>query len=140
MSSPYEDILHLPHYTSPNRKRMSLHDRAAQFSPFAALTGYDAAIRETARLTDAQIDLADDGTDILNRQIRILAEHQQEHPEITAAYFIPDERKQGGAYLQITGILRAVLPQEHAIVLEDGQELYFHRIYRLDCALFQNIP
>lgn len=137
MNGPYDDILHLPHHVSPNRQPMSMRDRAAQFSPFAALTGHDAAIQETARLTDSQIDLAADGTAILNQQIRILMEHQQEHPQITAVYFIPDARKEGGAYVTITGTVLAIRPQDQSILLTDGSELHFYRIYRLDSPLFQ---
>lgn len=128
----YDDIIHLPHHVSPKRRQMSRHDRAAQFSPFAALTGYDAAIRETARLTDPRFDLAADGTAMLDEKIRILLDHQHLHPEITAVYFVPDERKSGGAYVTVTAKLRAVSSREQALILEDGQELYFSRIYELE--------
>lgn len=132
----YEDILHLPHHVSAKRRRMSLHDRAAQFSPFAALTGHDAAIRETARLTDARFNLADDGTAMLDEKLRILLEHQHLHPEITVVYFVPDERKSGGAYVTVTGRLGAVSSREQALILENGRELYFSRIYGLESSVF----
>ena len=132
----YEDILHLPHHVSARRRQMSNLERAAQFSPFAALTGHDAAIRETARLTDDRFDLADDGTAMLDEKLRILLEHRHSHPEITAVYFVPDERKSGGAYVTVTGRLTAVSSREQALILEDGRELYFSRIYGLDSSVF----
>ena len=132
----YEDILHLSHHVSPRRRRMSNLERAAQFSPFAALTGHDAAIRETARLTDERFDLADDGTAMLDEKLRILLEHRHLHPEITAVYFVPDERKSGGAYVTVTGRLAAVSSREQALILEDGRELYFSRIYGRDSSIF----
>lgn len=137
MTGPYDDIIHLPHHVSKTRRRMSAADRAAQFSPFAALTGHDAAIRETARLTDAPIFLADDGRALLDERIRLLKDHQQEHPEVTVTYFVPDERKQGGAYVTVTGNVHAVRPRLQDIVLEDGTEVDFDRIYRLECGLFR---
>lgn len=139
MKNPYEDIIFLPHPVSPTRKRMSRHDRAAQFSPFAALNGHEAAIQETARRTDAPIDLAADGTAMLDQRIRLLMEHQQEQPAITAAYFIPDTRKQGGAYVTVSGTVKAVLPREQTILLSDGTELWFRHIYRLDSPLFPDL-
>lgn len=139
MNGPYDDIIHLPHHTSPTRKRMSMADRAAQFSPFAALTGHDAAIQETARYTDAPIDLATDGTAILNEKLRYLAEHQQEQPQILVSYYVPDERKPGGAYVTLSGTVRAVVPQEQTIYLADGSELYFSRIYQLESPVFRDI-
>lgn len=132
MSSPYEDILPMPHHISSTRQRMSMTDRAAQFSPFAALTGHDAAIRETARLTDAQAILAVDSISMLDEQIRTLAEHQKEQPEITAEYFVPDERKDGGAYVRISGRVKKVDANGQMIVLTDGRRLGFDRILSFD--------
>ena len=135
----YQDILYLPYPRPSSRLRMSMVDRAAQFSPFAALTGHDAAIQETARLTHCRLDLALDATALLNEKIRILREHQQTHPQITATYFVPDRRKEGGAYITVSGTVREVLPQQQEIRLEDGQSLDFHRIYDLDCFLFWDL-
>lgn len=132
MTDRYSDILHLPHHVSPTRARMSLADRAAQFSPFAALTGHDAAIRETARLTEQPVDLAPDGAALLDEALRLLARHQQEQPPVTVTCFVPDARKSGGAYRTVTGTLQAILPREQALVLTDGQTLYFDSISRLE--------
>lgn len=137
MSSPYEDILHLPHHVSTTRPRMSMLDRAAQFSPFAALTGYDAAIRETERLTDHPIDLDVDGKAMLNRKIRTLLEHQSEQPEVTLTYFVPDARKSGGAYVETTGRVRKVDPYAQALMMADGGMISFDTIYDIGGELFQ---
>lgn len=96
----YEDIINLPHHVSERHARMSMLDRVAQFSPFAALTGYDAAIEETARLTDAKIELDESEKDLLNKRLR---EALASGTHVRISYFLPDERKVGGAYVCITG-------------------------------------
>lgn len=131
MSGPYDDILYLPHHVSPKRKRMSMVDRGAQFSPFAALTGYDAAIQETGRLTDRDFELDVDGKAMLDEKIRKIRDCIQQRPEITATYFIPDERKSGGAYREIRGRVVKVDSLNQWLVLEDGMVLDFCRIYEI---------
>ena len=98
MSGPYDDIINLPHPTSQRHPRMPIHDRAAIFSPFAALSGHGAAIAETARLTEQRIELDEDTRAELDRKQAVLLEHMDEQPEITITWFQPDERKDGGAY------------------------------------------
>lgn len=132
MKNPYEDIIHLPHHVSSKRQRMPMADRAAQFSPFAALTGHDAAIRETARLTDSQIDLAEDGKALLNEKLQLLAQMQEQQPEITVTYFVQDERKMGGAYVTVTGHVRRVDSRNQALLLEGGRTVWFECIYELE--------
>ena len=95
----YNDIIDLPHHISTTRPRMSMLDRAAQFSPFAALTGYDAAIKETGRLTGQRIELTEECRAVLDRKQQVLLENLAEHPEVSVTYFVPDERKSGGAYV-----------------------------------------
>lgn len=129
MSGPYDDIIHLPHHVSPTRKRMSMIDRGAQFSPFAALTGYEAAIQETGRLTDSCIELDVDGMALLDEKIRAIKRRLGERPEITATYFVPDERKAGGAYREIRGRVVKLDSIAHCLTLEDGNVLYFDQIY-----------
>ena len=102
----YEDIINLPHHVSKTRPQMSMLDRAAQFSPFAALTGYDAAIKETGRLTDEKIELDEDTKAALDMKQAYLIEMIDEQPEITIIYFLPDARKVGGAYVTVTGNLK----------------------------------
>lgn len=131
MSGPYDDILYLPHHVSPKRKRMSMVDRGAQFSPFAALTGYDAAIQETGRLTDRDFELDVDGKAMLDEKIRKIRDCIQHRPEITATYFVPDERKSGGAYREIRGRVVKADSLNQWLVLEDGTVLDFCRIYEI---------
>ncbi len=102
----YEDIIDLPHFTSSKRQRMSREARAAQFSPFAALTGHDEAIRETARLTDKKIELDDETKMILNDKMNYLLNHIASHPEITVMRFVKDSYKSGGRYEELVGEVR----------------------------------
>ena len=99
----YDDIIDLPHHVSATRTRMSMIERAAQFSPFAALTGYDAAIKETWRLTDQRIELSEECRAALDRKQMLLLDHIGDRPEISITYFVPDERKNGGTYVTVTG-------------------------------------
>ena len=100
-SGAYDDIIDLPHHVSATRPQMSRLDRAAQFAPFAALTGYGAAIKETARLTDERTERSESELSELNERIHILTERIDEHPEVEIIYFKPDERKDAGAYLTV---------------------------------------
>lgn len=131
MSGRYDDIIHLPHHVSPKRKRLSMVERGAQFSPFAALTGYEAAIQETGRMTDCEILLDADEKTVLDEKLRFLYEHRKEKPEITITYFVPDEWKDGGAYKTVKARLKAVDPNRKALLLEDGTVVYFERIREL---------
>ena len=99
----YDDSINLPQHVSATRPQMSMIDRAAQFSPFAALTGYDAAIKETGRLTDEKIEMDEGALNILNMKFQILVDSLDDEPEVTFTYFKPDERKAGGAYIEVTG-------------------------------------
>lgn len=121
--SQYEDIIHLPHPVSKTRPQMPMSDRAAQFSPFAALTGYDAAIRETARLTDKKLVLDEETCALLDRKQQYLCEIIAEKPEITVTYFMPDERKDGGSYVTVTGKLRRIDFCGRLLVLSDGRSI-----------------
>lgn len=118
-SDEYADIINLPHHVSKTRPQMSMRDRAAQFSPFAALTGYDAAIRETARLTDEKIDLDENSKAGLDEKLLILVDKLQEKPHVTITYFQKDERKCGGSYEIAEGTIRKVDFYERVIVMED---------------------
>lgn len=129
MSAEYEDIIHMPHHVSAKRSRMPMPDRAAQFSPFAALTGYDAAIRESGRLTDTAVELDVDAQEMLNRKLQALARRLAERPEVIVTYFIPDERKSGGAYEVVTGRLQKIDLYQRAILLEGGIWILLDSIY-----------
>lgn len=136
MSGPYDDIIHLPHPTSKNRPRMSIHDRAAQFSPFAALSGHAAAIAETARLTDRKLELNEDTRAELDRRQAILLEHISERPEVTVTWFRPDERKSGGAYITTTGRLKKIDEIERVLVLTDGARIPLEDVAGLESDSF----
>lgn len=108
--NPYEDILHLPHHKASNRPQMSLHDRAAQFSPFAALSGFDGVIAETGRLTGRRKALTEEEKERLNRKLALIADRLREgdHPLVTVTFFVPDALKDGGEYLEYAGRVRKI--------------------------------
>lgn len=119
----YADIINLPHHISRKHPQMSIHDRAAQFAPFAALTGHGEAIAETARLTDREIELDDYEKMKLNEKLLILKEHIMEMPEISVTYFCPDEKKEGGRYVTVRKALRKVNEVERTLLMEDGMQI-----------------
>ena len=124
----YDDILHLPHPEPQNHPRMSRQQRAAQFSPFAALVGYDAAIEETARLTDDQIMLDADRIAELDATLQSLQAEIGSRPEVTVTYFCPDERKSGGAYRVKTGKLKRIDTVAGKLIFTDRMEIAISRI------------
>lgn len=138
-NSKYKDIFDLPHHQSETRNRMSLHDRAAQFSPFAALTGHNAAIIETARLTDRQIELDEDAKSIINEKIQIISDHLSENPTVTITHFEPDIKKDGGAYLNTTGTVKKVDSFKRELVLTDGTVILIESVYDIECELFKEL-
>ena len=139
MSGPYDDIIELPHPTSTKHPRMSISDRAAIFSPFAALTGHAAAIQETARLTDRRIELDEDTRTELDRRQAILLEHIGEQPEVTITWFCPDEKKSGGAYVVTVGRLKRVDDTAGTLRLADGMTIALDEIVDLQSDLFQGL-
>ena len=138
MSGPYDDMLHLPPPTSARHPRMPISERAAIFSPFAALTGLAGAIAETARLTDQKMEL-DEGTKAeLDRRQAVLLEHIAEQPEITVTWFQPDERKDGGAYLTAAGRLKKLDEIQRVLVLVDGTKILLDDVAGLESECFQD--
>ena len=123
MTDNYNDIINLPHHVSPTRPQMSMMDRAAQFSPFAALTGYDAAIKETGRLTDEKIELGEEELSILNMKFQRLVDSLDEEPEVNITYFKPDDRKAGGAYLTASGTVKKIDDFERIIFMKNGTKI-----------------
>ena len=119
MKTPYDDIIHLPHHVSRNHPQMPLRDRAAQFAPFAALTGCEAEAGETARLTAERRELDAQEAAELNRGLINLVARLKDRPEVTIEYFVPDERKSGGAYVTVTGVVRHISIAERVLVMED---------------------
>lgn len=139
MSHDYSDIINLPHHVSATRPHMSMHDRAAQFSPFAALTGYDAAVKETARLTDQRAELDDDMKEKLSERINLLQENLAAAPAVEITYFIPDERKEGGAYSTATGTIKKIDEFQRIIVLTDGTDIPIDEITEINGAMFRSL-
>ena len=125
----YGDIIHLPHHVSSVHPHMPVSDRAAQFAPFAALTGYGEVIKETARQTDERPDLSEDEKQELNYKIQLACALSGEKPEIVLTYFVQDEKKSGGACHTARGKIRRIDPDAGQIILEDGMRI------RLDCVV-----
>ena len=139
MKDLYEDIINLPHHVSKTRPQMSMIDRAAQFSPFAALTGYDAAIKETGRLTDEKIEMDEEALNILNMKFQLLVDRLADEPEITFTYFKPDERKAGGAYIDVTGKVKKVDDFERLIVMQNGTKKPMDDILNIEGEIFASL-
>ena len=129
MNNPYEDIMHLSRPVSTRHLPMSMHDRAAQFSPFAALTGYDAAIEETARLTDRQTELAESSKEALDKKIRAIQDEIDTMPEVTVTFFEPDLRKAGGTYRTITGRIKKIDEYNKALIFQDETAVQFWQLH-----------
>ena len=134
MTDNYSDIIDLPHHVSVTRPQMSMMDRAAQFSPFAALTGYDAAIKETARLTDQKIELDDYEKEEINDKIQLIAEHIREDFEVVITYFQPDGKKAGGAYVDALGVVKKIDEYERMIVFQEGRKVPIDDILEIKLA------
>lgn len=129
MNGPYDDIIDLPHHTSSTRARMSNLDRAAQFSPFAALSGYDAAIRECTRLTDQRSELDECRKAALNATLQAILEQIHRSPQVTVIHFLPDLKKDGGAYVQTTGHVKKIDPIAGLILFTDGRAIPIEQLY-----------
>jgi hypothetical protein len=136
--SKYDDIIHMQRPQYPDLPPMSIHDRAAQFSPFAALVGYDDAVAETERLTDRRRDMSEEETRELNEALNRLTERFTEDPKarphIRVFYFIPDEKKAGGRYEEIEGDLRTIDTYHRALVFTDGKSIPIDCTYRISFA------
>ena len=131
MTSRYDDIINLPHHVSPTRKRMSMHDRATQFAPFAALVGYDDAVAETARLTEARPELDGQEQRAINERLAYITDHIHEQPEVRIKYFVPDEHKSGGAIVGISGKVEKISVTDGTIVMTDGCKIKANDITNL---------
>ena len=129
--SEYDDIINLPHHQSVKRPHMNSHQRAAQFAPFAALTGYDAAIDETARLTDQKLELSDEQADHLNAQTQCIIENINDKPQVEITYFVPDTLKSGGEYVTVTGSVRRVDDHNRVIVFVDGMTMGIDDVWNI---------
>lgn len=126
----YDSIKKLPHYQSVTRPHMSLYDRAAQFSPFAALTGYDDAVKETARLTDTKAELDEYEKAAINERLNRIQDTFDVQPEVSITYFLPDKKKSGGAYITVTGCVKKVDEYEHVVVMRNGTKVHIDDMRR----------
>ena len=136
MTGPYDDIINLPHPTSQKHPRMPRTTRAAQFAPFAALTGYNEAIRETSRLTDEQLDLDDTMKASLNEKLLLIKDRLPDQPEISITFFVPDTKKAGGAYTTTTGYIKKVHEYEQQIIMSDDTIILIDSIIEIQGKLF----
>ena len=123
MTDRYDDIIDMPHHVSNNRPRMSMSDRAAQFAPFAALTGFGAVITEAGRQTDKRIPLGESDLEALNEKLRDVMRRAFQHPLITVTYFVPDSKKAGGTYKVHTGNVRTVSEFDRVIIFDDETKI-----------------
>lgn len=127
-TTKYDDIIHLPHHVSKTRPQMPITDRAAQFSPFAALTGHEDAIKETARLTNQRIELAEDEKHLLNEKMLMLMENVQSHPWVRITHFQEDGRKEGGAYICTENRIKKIDPYNQCLIMENGLHILLEDI------------
>ena len=133
----YADIIDMPHHQSTKRQHMSLHARAAQFAPFAALRGYDDEIIETARTTDARIELSAEEIEELNDKLNILIADIKQKPKVSITYFKPDDKKSGGTYVTKKGNVRRIDDVERWIHFTDNSKITIDDVYMIDCDLFK---
>ena len=131
----YDDIISLPHHVSPVHPPMPVGDRAAQFAPFAALTGYEEAVEEAARLTDNRTELNRDRIEELDRELRRLKEHIKERPKAEIIFFKPDERKAGGAFVTAYGEVKKIDEYLGKVIMKDGSIIPIGDIYEINTEL-----
>ncbi len=134
----YNDIINLPHHVSKVHPRMTMSERAAQFSPFAALTGHHEAVKETARLVDQKFDLDENQITIINNQLNYIKEHIKDYPKISITYFKQDDKKIGGAYIKVIDKILKIDDYKNFIILENGIKILFEDIYSIDDVNYKN--
>ena len=131
-TNKYDDIIDMPHHVSKTRPHMSMEDRAAQFSPFAALTGHEEAIEETARLTDVRIELDEDRKEKLNEKLSKVVQGIGSGELLDITYFVPDELKSGGEYVRKKGAVKKYDEYERVLVMEDGEKIQVREILEIE--------
>lgn len=135
-NSKYDLIISLPHHVSKTRPQMPMSDRAAQFAPFAALTGYEAAVKEAGRLTDQKIALDEEALTMLDMRFQLLISALEDEPEIVITYFQPDKCKEGGTYLTMSGAVKKIDSFERLIIMRSGEKIPMEHILSVEGALF----
>ena len=136
---PYEDIVDLPPHISKKHPQPSMMDRAARFAPFAAITGYEEMVLEEARVTEERVDLDEGALSLLNEKLNMIQEFLDEEPEVTITYFEPDKKKSGGAYVNITGIVKRIDEYEHFVIMTDGKKIRIEDIFAIGSDLFYSL-
>ncbi|MGP1550147.1 MAG: hypothetical protein ACTTI4_05480 [Prevotella fusca] len=139
MTDNYDDIIHLPHHVSKRHPQMRLYSRAAQFAPFAALTSYGEVVAETARHTSPKVEMMEDDRELLDRKISILFSNLAERPTVSITYFQPDAHKEGGSYLTVTGVVKAIRDSERMILMDNGKRIGVDSIIGLEGEVFRLI-
>lgn len=139
MKKNYDDIINLPHYVSKKHPQMSIESRSAQFAPFSALTGYDDEIKETARLTDKRIEIDEGLKNLLNNKLQYILENMKFEPEITFTYFVYDNKKIGGKYIDKTGIVKKIDMIEQYVMLKDKTKISILEIINITGDIFKNM-
>ena len=127
----YDDIINLPHRVTKKRPHMPVEDRAAQFAPFAALTGYGEAVKETARRTERRMEPDEDMLAILNRRLEYIKEHLGENLKVSVTYFVPDMQKEGGSYESFLGTVKKLDTFRHRLIFQEGREIPFEDLWEL---------
>ena len=135
----YADIINLPHHELTTRQRMPLINRAASFSPFAALTGYDETVKETARLTDAKVELDEGTKEVLNDKLRLAVDQAEMHPEVSITYFLPDKKKAGGAYITTKAVIKRMDEYDRVVVLTDKSMIPIDDIAEIEGDIFKDL-
>lgn len=139
MNKNYDDIINLPHHVSKKRPQMSIEQRSAQFAPFAALTGYEEKVKETARLTDKKIELEEGQKEIINNKLLYILENIDSKQEVTFTYFVKDSKKSGGKYIEKNGIVRKIDMIEQYIQLIDKSKIDINDIIDIESNLFATL-
>ena len=137
MTDKYDDIIDLPHHVSANRAHMSMIDRAAQFSPFAALTGYEDAVKETGRLTEEKIGLNEAEINQLNNKINFIQANSDLNPIVSITYFVPDVRKDDGLYTTVIGIVKRIDTYDKSLIMTDGNIIPIEDILQVESDIFK---
>lgn len=137
--SKYDDIIKLPHHVSKRHPQMSIMARSAQFAPFAALSGYDEAVKETARLTDKRLEIDDGLKSILNNKLQYILENININPEIIFTYFVYDKKKTGGKYIEKIGVVKKIDLIEKYIQLTDKSKIPIEEIIDINGEIFNDL-
>ena len=136
---PYEDIVNLSRHISKVHPQATMADRAARFSPFAAISGYEDMVKEAARVTEERIDITDATKELLNEKLNMIIEFLDEEPEVTITYFEPDKKKDGGAYISITGTVKRIDEYERIVLMSDDKKIRIDEIYAIESDLFYSL-